>query len=104
MKASVERGRAIRGVLPDADPSEEGSDVLRQGYRLQAELLQTRGLGDAYALAVSEENASGGVIRDGAHLWISGVMRKFLYHLAKGNDFKDIRVLHAFATAGSSGM
>ena len=54
-------------------------------------------------MPISEENASGGVIVTAPTCGSSGVMPGVLYHLAKGHDFKDIRVLHALATAGIIG-
>ena len=70
------------------------------GYK---QTLQTRGLVYAYALAVSEENASGGIIVTAPTCGSSGVLPGVLYHLAKGHEFKDTRVLHALATAGLIG-
>ncbi len=70
------------------------------GYK---QTLQTRGLVYAYALAVSEENASGGTIVTAPTCGSSGVMPGVLYHLAKGHNFSDIKVLHAIATGGIVG-
>ena len=103
MKASVERGIDHEGVLPgplNLPRKAPTYYVKATGYK---QTLQTRGLVYAYALAVSEENASGGVIVTAPTCGSSGVMPGVLYHLAKGHDFKDIRVLHALATAGIIG-
>lgn len=103
MKASVERGLDHEGVLPgplNLPRKAPTYYVKATGYK---QTLQTRGLVYAYALAVSEENASGGVIVTAPTCGSSGVMPGVLYHLAKGHDFKDIRVLHALATAGIIG-
>ena len=103
MKASVERGIDHEGVLPgplNLPRKAPTYYVKATGYK---QTLQTRGLVYAYALAVSEENASGGVIVTAPTCGSSGVMPGVLYHLAKGHEFKDIRVLHALATAGIIG-
>lgn len=62
MKASVERGIDHEGVLPgplNLPRKAPTYYVKATGYK---QTLQTRGLVYAYALAVSEENASGGII------------------------------------------
>ena len=103
MKASVERGIDREGVLPGPLNLPRKAPIYyvkATGYK---QTLQTRGLVYAYALAVSEENASGGVIVTAPTCGSSGVMPGVLYHLAKGHNFKDIRILHALATAGVIG-
>ena len=103
MKAAVERGINSEGVLPGVlnlrrkAPSYYGKAT---GYKTS---LQTRGLVYAYALAVSEENASGGTIVTAPTCGACGVMPAVLYHLSKGHEFSDTRILHAMATAGLFG-
>lgn len=103
MKAAVERGINREGVLPgglNLRRKAPGYYVKATGYKRS---LQTRGLVYAYALAVSEENASGGTIVTAPTCGASGVMPAVLYHLAKGHEFSDTRILHAMATAGLFG-
>lgn len=103
MKAAVERGINREGVLPgglNLRRKAPGYYVKATGYKRS---LQTRGLVYAYALAVSEENASGGTIVTAPTCGASGVMPAVLYHLAKGHEFSDMRILHAMATAGLFG-
>jgi len=57
----------------------------------------------AYALAVSEENASGGTIVTAPTCGACGVVPAVLYHLAKGHEFSETKILHALATAGLFG-
>ena len=62
MKAAVERGLETEGTLPGALNLQRKSSsyyIKAMGYK---ESLRSRGLVFAYALAVSEENASGGII------------------------------------------
>ena len=70
------------------------------GYK---ESLRSRGLVFAYALAVSEENASGGIIVTAPTCGSCGVLPAVLYHLWKTRGFSDIRILRALATAGLIG-
>ena len=74
--------------------------VKASGYK---QTLQTRGLVYAYALAVSEENASGGTIVTAPTCGASGVLPAVLYHLSRGHNFSETRILHALATAGLFG-
>ena len=103
MKAAVERGINHEGVLPgplNLRRKAPSYYMKATGYKRS---LQTRGLVYAYALGVSEENASGGTIVTAPTCGASGVMPAVLYHLAKGHEFSDTRILHAMATAGLFG-
>lgn len=103
MKESVERGLAHEGRLP-------GPLNLRRkatSYLVKAEgfkdNLRNRGLTFAYALAVSEENASGGVIVTAPTCGSSGVVPGALYHIWKSRGFPEVMMLRALATAGLVG-
>ena len=100
MQESVERGVNHEGRLPGPLNLQRKAPtyfVKAKGYKPN---LQTRGLVYAYALAVSEENASGGTIVTAPTCGSCGVMPGVLYHLAKGHGFSDEKILHAPATAG----
>ena len=103
MCQAVERGIEHEGVLP-------GSLKLRRkapDYYIRAmgypANLQSRAFVFAYALAVSEENASGGTIVTAPTCGASGVVPSVLYHLMKTRKFQETRILHALATAGLVG-
>lgn len=103
MKASIERGINHEGVLPGPLHLARKAPtyyVKASGYKPN---LQTKGLVFSYALAVSEENASGGIIVTAPTCGSSGVVPAVLYHLANGHGFTDKRILHALATAGLIG-
>lgn len=103
MKAAVERGIDCEGVLPGPLGLSRKAPVYyvkAQGYKSN---LQSRGLVYAYALAVSEENASGGTIVTAPTCGSCGVLPGVLYHLSKSHGFSDQRILHALATAGLFG-
>lgn len=103
MKRSVENGLENEGVLPGplALPRKAASyNIKAEGYK---ESLQSRGLIFSYALAVSEENAAGGVIVTAPTCGSCGVIPAVLYHLEKTRGFSEIRMLRALATAGLFG-
>lgn len=103
MKEAVERGIEHEGVLPGPLNLARKAPtyyVKATGYKKS---LQTRGLVYAYALAVSEENASGGKIVTAPTCGASGVVPGVLYHMQKGHEFSDTKMLHALATAGIIG-
>lgn len=103
MQAAVERGINTEGRLPGPLNIQRKAVtyyVKASGYKAN---LQTRGLVYAYALAVSEENASGGTIVTAPTCGSCGVMPAVLYHLSRGHHFSDRRILHALATAGLFG-
>lgn len=103
MQESVERGLNHEGRLPGPLNLARKAPtyyVKATGYK---QSLQTRGLVYAYALAVSEENASGGIIVTAPTCGSCGVVPAVLYHLSHGHGFSDTRILHALATAGIIG-
>ena len=103
MKAAVERGINRDGRLPgplNLKRKALNYFVRAGGYR---DNLKSRGLVFAYALAVSEENASGGVIVTAPTCGSSGVVPGVLYHLWKSRNFPKQQMLHALATAGLIG-
>lgn len=103
MKKAIERGLEHEGVLPGSLNLRRKAStyfIRAQGYKGS---LRSRGLVFAYALAVSEENASGGKIVTAPTCGSCGVVPAVLYHLQKTREFSDIRVLRALATAGLIG-
>lgn len=103
MKKAVQRGLENEGVLPgplNLRRKAFGYFIRATGYKHS---LQSRALVFAYALAVSEENASGGVIVTAPTCGSCGVMPAVLYHLQKTREFSDMRILRALATAGLIG-
>lgn len=103
MKDAVQRGLEQEGVLPGPLNLRRKAStyyIRATGYKAS---LQSRGLVFAYALAVSEENASGGKIVTAPTCGSCGVVPAVLYHLAKSRDFSEIRMLRALATAGLIG-
>lgn len=103
MQKAVERGIDAEGALPGPLGLQRKAAtyyVKATGYKAN---LQSRGLVYSYALAVSEENASGGKIVTAPTCGSCGVLPAVLYHLSRGHQFSDTRILHALATAGLFG-
>lgn len=103
MIAAVESGLEAEGVLPGPLNLRRKATtyyVKATGYK---DNLRTRGLVFAYALAVSEMNASGGRIVTAPTCGSCGVVPGVLYHLWKSKEFSEIRMLRALATAGLVG-
>ena len=95
MCESVERGINHEGVLPGPLGLQRKAPVYytkAKGYKAN---LQSSGLVYAYALAVSEENASGGIIATAPTCGSCGVLPAVLYHLGHNHAFSDERILHA---------
>ena len=103
MKAAVERGLQAEGVLPGPlNLSRKAAmyHIKASGY---THTLKSRGLVYSYALAVAEENASGGRIVTAPTCGSCGVMPAVLYHLSKSYEFTDLRIIRALVTAGLVG-
>ena len=103
MKNAIERGLDREGVLPGplCIPRKASSYYIKaMGYK---DSLKSRGLIFSYALAVSEENASGGLIVTAPTCGSCGVLPAVLYHLWKSRNFSEEKILRALATAGLIG-
>lgn len=103
MKDAVRRGLEQEGVLPGELNLRRKASTYYIRAKDYKESLRSRGLVFAYALAVSEENASGGKIVTAPTCGSCGVMPSVLYHLHISKDFSDLRILRALATAGLVG-
>lgn len=103
MKEAIQRGLDAEGVLPGPLNLRRKAStyfIRASGYK---QSLRSRGLVFAYALAVSEENASGGKIVTAPTCGSCGVIPSVLYHLQNSREFSDTRILRALATAGLIG-
>lgn len=103
MKEAVIRGLDNEGLLPgplSLHRKAVSYHIKAKGYK---DSLRSRGLVFAYALAVSEENASGGEIVTAPTCGSCGVVPAVLYHLEQSRGFSKNRMLRALATAGLFG-
>ena len=103
MSAAVRRGLESEGVLPGPLALTRKASTYYIKAKEYKDSLQSRGLVFAYALAVSEENASGGEIVTAPTCGSSGVIPAVLYHLHKSHEFTEKRILRSLATAGLFG-
>jgi L-serine dehydratase len=100
MQKSVENGIENEGSLPGGLMLQRKAPsfyIKASGYKSS---LRSEALVFAYALAVAEENASGGKIVTAPTCGSSGVLPAVLYHLHKDHEFSDKKILKALATAG----
>ena len=103
MRTAVENGLDREGVLPGPLRLRRKAASYYIKVAAYKDNLRTRGLVFSYALAVSEENASGGKIVTAPTCGSCGVLPAVLYHSWRSRDFTETRILHALATAGLIG-
>jgi L-serine dehydratase len=100
---AVERGIENEGTLPGILKLQRKASnyyVKAKGY---SDSLQRRGMVYAFALAVAEENAAGGLIATAPTCGACAVVPAVLYQLRKYHNFSEARILRALATAGLIG-
>lgn len=103
MQASVRRGINHEGRLPGPlNLRRKAPSYFVKTSRYKPE-LQGKGLIFSYALAVSEENASGNTIVTAPTCGASGVLPGILYYLNHDLGYNETKILHALATAGIFG-
>lgn len=103
MKESIRRGLSEEEVLPGTLHLQRKATKFYVKSKGLKPSLESQGLTFAYALAVSEENASGHVIVTAPTCGSCGVLPAVLYHLQNTKEFMDPRILRALATAGLFG-
>jgi L-serine dehydratase len=104
MQAAIERGLNAEGALPG------GLGLARKAWAFYRQIglsggksFLSEGFLPAYALAVSEENASGGVVVTAPTCGSSGVLPAVLRHVQEHVSVRPQSVLRALATAGLIG-
>jgi L-serine dehydratase len=103
MKESINRGIDNEGVLPGSIKlPRKASSYLIKSKNSQG-TLQSRSIIFAYALAVAEENAAGGVIVTAPTCGSCGVIPAVLFHIQTRYAVSDQKILRALATAGLIG-
>ena len=103
MCATIQRGLNNDGVLPGGLKVARKASTYWVKSKSYTDSLSSRAKIYAYALATSEENASGGTVVTAPTCGSSGVMPAVLYHLFTSRNFLRIRILRALATAGLFG-
>lgn len=103
MKDAVERGIDNEGVLPGGlSLTRKAASFYIKGKGHQGS-MQRRAMTFAYALAVAEENASGGTIVTAPTCGSCGVVPAVFYLNQKSYGFSDKKIIRALATAGLIG-
>ncbi len=103
MKKSIERGLDNERVLPGKlHLSRKASSFHAKSMNSSGPIKHSNQI-FSYALAVSEENASGGSIVTAPTCGSAGVIPSVLFHLMKTYKFKESRIIKALATAGLIG-
>lgn len=103
MKRSIQEGLDADGVLPGGLNLRRKASaywIKAKGYRAS---LRSRSMIMAYAMAVSEQNASGGVVVTAPTCGSAGVLPAVLYHSQVDHKMSDKNIIHALATAGLFG-
>ncbi|MDE6069515.1 MAG: L-serine ammonia-lyase, iron-sulfur-dependent, subunit alpha [Alistipes sp.] len=103
MCETIRQGLNNDGVLPGGLKVARKAATYFVKSKSYSDSLSSRAKIYAYALATSEENASGGRVVTAPTCGSSGVVPAVLYHLATSRDFLRIRILRALATAGLFG-
>ena len=103
MQEAIERGLEAEGLLPGGlSLQRKASSYFTKGKSYR-DSLRSRAFIYSYALATSEENASGGVIVTAPTCGSSGVLPAVLYHLKMKHDFRDSKIIKSLATAALIG-
>lgn len=103
MQQAVVRGLDAEGVLPGGLGVRRKAGAYYIKSKGHTDAMKNRGLVYSYALATSEENASGGLIVTAPTCGSCGVMPAVLYHLQSSRSFTEQKILRALATAGLFG-
>lgn len=103
MQDAIHRGLEAEGLLPGGLGLQRKAStyyVKSKGYQGS---MKSRASIYSYALACSEENASGGKIVTAPTCGSCGVLPSVLYHLKIGHGYSDTKIIRALATAGLIG-
>lgn len=104
MLNAIKRGVNADGVLPGGLGTQRKAKFLRrQSHIDESEETKMNRLICAYAFAVSEENASGGIIATAPTCGACGVVPAVLKYLQHKRKFSDEKILKALAVGGIIG-
>ena len=103
MQKAIERGLDNEGVLPGTLKLARKASTYHIKASNKSSTLRTVGQLFAYGLAVSEENASGGIVVTAPTCGSCGVLPAVLKFLQEQNQIPTQRIIHALATAGLIG-
>ncbi len=103
MKDAIKRGLENEGVLPGGLKLPRKACLVHEQAISMSGALGNTLVAHSYALAVSEENAAGGIIVTAPTCGSCGVLPGALYYIMKEYDIPEKRVIRALLTAGLVG-
>ena len=103
MQNTIKRGLEHEGVLPGGLGIQRKAGLYLLKSRSYSASVASKAKIYAYALATSEENASGTTIVTAPTCGSCGVLPAVLYHLSQSHENSEARILRALATAGLFG-
>ena len=103
MKKAIENGLENEGVLPGPLGIRRKASSYYVKSKTMAPYIQNTTRLFAYALAVSEENSSGGKVVTAPTCGSAGILPAVLKFMQDAYDFSDQRMIRALATAGLIG-
>lgn len=103
MSESIQRGLTSEGSLPGGLGLARRAWTYQRKIRLSGGDIVKEGYLPAYALAVAEENASGGLVVTAPTCGSAGVLPAVLHHIEDTVQTSEISILRALATAGLIG-
>ena len=103
MQTTIRRGLEHEGVLPGGLGIQRKAGLYLLKSRSYSASVASKAKIYAYALATSEENASGTTIVTAPTCGSCGVLPAVLYHLSQSHENSEARILRALATAGLFG-
>ena len=104
MKECIERGISTTGILQGGLGTPRKANILYNKRHIdESERTRENRIVCAYAFAVCEENASGGVMVTAPTCGASGVVPATLKYMQDKKGFTDEQIIHALATGGIIG-
>lgn len=103
MQKAISDGLSEEGVLPGGLKLARKASSYMAKARNYSGVIKQNSIIFAYALAVSEQNAAGGIIVTAPTCGACGVIPAILKFYKKANDYTDKRIIKALATAGLIG-
>ena len=104
MKTSIFDGLDAEGTLPGGlNVQRRARSLFTQHHIDESPQTQSSRIICAYAFAVSEQNASGGLVVTAPTCGSCGVLPALLFYMQNKRSYTDQEILHALATAGVIG-
>jgi L-serine dehydratase len=103
MKKAIDRGLEAEGVLPGGLNLPRKASSYHARSRQMKGYLEKTGMIFSYALAVAEENASGGIVVTAPTCGSAGVLPAVLFFMKAFYAMGEEKILRALATAGIIG-